>query len=88
MALDSQSKRMSAAGCGRPYMRATFPDATKAGPWRASVGLAYNGTAFAAAVAVLAAHSQIADVMHRNEVADVTHRNVIGLTHRNEITEI
>ncbi len=48
MALDSQSKRMSAAGAGRPYMRATFPVATPSASWRSSVGLTYNGNAFAA----------------------------------------
>jgi len=40
MALDSQAKRMAAAGVGRPYMRATFPNNVLA-PQRPSIGLSY-----------------------------------------------
>ena len=45
MPLDSQEKRMAAAGVARPYMRATFPVATPDEEWRISVGLAYGGNA-------------------------------------------
>lgn len=39
--------------------------------------------------ALLAAHSQIADVVHRNEIASVFSRNEIGaVIHRNEIADI
>lgn len=40
-ALDSQQKRMAAAGIARPWMRAVFPVATPTEAWRISVGLAY-----------------------------------------------
>lgn len=41
MAIDSAQKRVSIGGVGRPFIRATWPDATKGGPWRASVGNTY-----------------------------------------------
>jgi len=40
MALDSQTKRMAAAGVGRPYMRATFPNSLLTSQ-RPSIGLSY-----------------------------------------------
>jgi len=41
MAIDSREKRTSAAGVGRPWMRATHTDAAKGAAWRQSVGLSY-----------------------------------------------
>ncbi len=43
MALDTQQKRMSAAGAGRPFMRAVFPVITPTEAWRVGIGIAYNG---------------------------------------------
>ena len=43
MALDSQQKRMSAAGIARPWMRAVFPVASPTAAWRQNVGLSYSG---------------------------------------------
>ncbi len=48
MALDSQQKRMSAAGVGRPSMRAVFPVATPTEAWRVSIGLNFSGNAIGA----------------------------------------
>ncbi len=42
MAIDTQQKRMSAAGCGRPYMRAHFPGTINQA-WRIAAGNAYSG---------------------------------------------
>ncbi len=47
MAIDTQEKRMAAAGVGRIFMRATFPIATPDVEWRASVGLSYGGNGIA-----------------------------------------
>ena len=41
MALDSKAKRAAVFGVGRPYIRTTEPDATKALAWRMSAGNAY-----------------------------------------------
>ena len=49
MSMDSQQKRMSATGCGRPFMRAVFPVATPTAAWRQNVGMAYAGITLAAA---------------------------------------
>jgi len=49
MAIDSQQKRMAAAGVGRPWMRATFPVASPTEAWRISVGNAYINALTAAA---------------------------------------
>ena len=43
MAIDSQQKRMSALGHGRPFTRSVFPVAAKDAPWRLNVGLVYAG---------------------------------------------
>ena len=40
--MDTQEKRMSAAGAGRPYMRAKLPGANDQA-WRAASGHAYAG---------------------------------------------
>ena len=45
MAVDSQQKRMSAAGHGRLWMRGVFPVATPTEAWRLNVGAAYAGNA-------------------------------------------
>ena len=42
MAIDTQEKRMSAAGAGRPFMRAKLPGANDQA-WRAASGHAYAG---------------------------------------------
>lgn len=52
MALDTQAKRMAAAGAGRPWMRATFPTGTIDAEERASIGNTYGGNALAAAAVV------------------------------------
>ena len=52
MALDTQQKRMSAAGVGRPWMRAVFPVASPTEAWRLNVGLAYAGNALSAVTRV------------------------------------
>lgn len=44
MAIDTQQKRMSAAGCGRPYMRGHFPGTINEA-WRIAAGNAYSGNA-------------------------------------------
>ena len=46
MAIDTQQKRQSAAGCGRPFMRTVFPVSAKDEPWRHNVGLTYSGNAY------------------------------------------
>lgn len=46
MAIDSQQKRMSVVGVGRPYMRAQFPVTTPTAEWRANVGNVYSGNTF------------------------------------------
>lgn len=46
MALDTQEKRMAAAGVGRPWMRATFPSGTIDAEERASIGNTYGGNPF------------------------------------------
>jgi len=45
MALDTQEKRMSASGAGRPFMRGHFPIATPDEEWRITSGIAYGGNA-------------------------------------------
>ena len=52
MALNTQQKRMSAAGVGRPWMRAVFPVASPTAAWRQNVGLVYAGNALSAIVRV------------------------------------
>ena len=54
MALNSQAKRMSASGVGRPYLRGVFPVASPTVAWRSGVGLTYNGNPFAGPSAVVA----------------------------------
>ncbi len=44
MAIDTQQKRMSVIGVGRPYLRSHQPSAISTG-WRASIGLIYSGFA-------------------------------------------
>lgn len=44
MAFDTQQKRMSVMGVGRPFMRRPFPAAVTV-QWRASVGHTYAGVA-------------------------------------------
>lgn len=44
MAIDTQEKRMSAAGAGRPFMRAKLPGANDQA-WRMASGHAYAGNA-------------------------------------------
>jgi len=46
MAVDTQQKRMSAAGAGRPYMRAHFPGTINQA-WRIAAGIAYAGNPLA-----------------------------------------
>lgn len=46
MAIDTQEKRMSASGAGRPWRRAKFPGTNDA-QWRISSGNAYGGNAVA-----------------------------------------
>ena len=48
MALDTQQKRMSAAGMGLPWMSAVFPVASPTEAWRLNVGLVYSGNALSA----------------------------------------
>ena len=48
MSMDSQQKRMSAAGAGRPWMRSVFPVASPTAAWRQNVGLSYAGLTLAA----------------------------------------
>lgn len=55
--INTQEKRMCAAGVGRPFMRATFSVATPTQSWRISVGQAYCGNSLAAAAEVLLADS-------------------------------
>lgn len=45
MAIDTQQKRQSAAGAGRPFMRTQFPVDTPTEAWRLNVGHAYAGNA-------------------------------------------
>lgn len=45
MAVDTQEKRMSAAGAGRVFMRATFPVGATDEQSRVGKGIAYNGNA-------------------------------------------
>ena len=47
MALDTQRKRMSAAGAGRIWKRAVFPDAAKGEEWRIGIGSGYGGNTLA-----------------------------------------
>ena len=49
MAMNTQQRRMSATGVGRPFMRAVFPVATPTAAWRQNVGMAYAGITLAAA---------------------------------------
>ena len=42
---DSQQKRMSALGHGRPFTRSVFPVTAKDAPWRLNTGLVYAGNA-------------------------------------------
>jgi len=49
MAINTQQRRMSAAGAGRPWMRSVFPVASPTAAWRQNVGLAYAGITLAAA---------------------------------------
>lgn len=52
MAIDTQEKRMAAAGCGRPWMRATYPTGTIDAEERASIGNTYGGNPFIEVVVV------------------------------------
>lgn len=45
MAIDTQEKRMSAVGVGRPWARATFPTGTIDEEERIGIGNAYGGNA-------------------------------------------
>ena len=45
MAVDDQEKRMSAAGAGRPFMRAKLPTGTIDEQARISIGIGYGGNA-------------------------------------------
>ena len=47
MAIDTQQKRMSATGCGRPYMRGHFPGTINQA-WRIAAGNAYSGNSLVA----------------------------------------
>ena len=49
MAINTQQRRMSAVGAGRPWMRGVFPVATPTAAWRQNVGLSYAGVTLAAA---------------------------------------
>ncbi len=49
MAINTQQRRMSAAGVARPWMRAVFPVASPTAAWRQNVGMAYAGLTIAAA---------------------------------------
>lgn len=44
MAIDTQQKRMSVTGCGRPYLRGHFPGTINEA-WRLSIGNVYAGNA-------------------------------------------
>lgn len=57
MALDTQEKRMAAAGAGRPFMRAHFPVATPDEEWRISIGIAYGGNALTPAMVLIDPHT-------------------------------
>lgn len=59
MAIDTQAKRMAAAGCGRPWMRATFPTGTIDAEERASIGNTYGGNAFAAGEVAAPTHTVV-----------------------------
>lgn len=43
MAIDTQQKRMSVPGAGRPFMRAVYPSGTIDATERMGIGNAYNG---------------------------------------------
>lgn len=59
MAIDSQKKRMSVTGVGRPYLRATFPVSGKDQGWRASVGNIYSGVTLTAAAVIALVFAKI-----------------------------
>lgn len=90
MAVDTRAKRQSAHRVANPFARILpLADGTIDQGDRQHVAGFYSGILAAAAAALLAAHSQIADVIHRSEIASVLSRNEIGaVTHRNEIVDI
>ena len=49
MAIDSRQKRMSVAGCGRPYMRAHHTGTINQA-WRIAAGNAYSGNTLVSVV--------------------------------------
>ena len=49
MAIDTQEKRISAAGVGRPWARSTFPTGTIDEEERIGIGNAYGGNALSPA---------------------------------------
>ncbi len=51
MAIDTQEKRMSASGAGRPWMRGKLPGANDQA-WRMASGHSYNGNAIGTGVTV------------------------------------
>ena len=64
MAIDSQQKRMSAMGCGKPFMRGHFTGTINEA-WRLAAGMAYSGNALSPVVGgrimfSLAAHGGLA----------------------------
>lgn len=65
MAIDTQQKRMSVAGCGRPFMRATFPVTTPTEAWRASVAHTYSGNSFDGGAGVPLADGRMTTINRR-----------------------
>ena len=62
MAIDNRSKRMSVAGAGRPFLRATMPGSETSIEWRMSAGLTYNGNSISGPPSTVTAWSEAAMV--------------------------
>ena len=60
MAIDNRSKRMSVAGAGRPFLRATMPGSPTSVAWRMSAGLTYAGNSISGPPSSVTAWSEAA----------------------------
>ena len=61
---------MSAAGVGRPFMRAHFPRATHDEEWRMGIGLSYGGNSLAAfLIQIVAAEGNAGKQIHLKNVS-------------------
>ena len=58
--IDNRSKRMSVAGAGRPFLRATMPGSETSVAWRMSAGLTYNGNSISGPPSSVIAWSEAA----------------------------